>query len=371
MELDLLRPLYSAHDGTVPVVSVHLDTSRIDQDADKRLEVTWRDLRRSLQGEQGVDEATLEALDGAVGGAPHVTGPQGESLFAAGGRLLGAFTLTTPPPRSRAVVGAVADPLETVLDLDHQLPYVVVALDREGGDIDAYPAGAFDAATSRTYDGSTLHITRVRAGGPSMASYHRRSRNLWSENAAGVAEELAEAVNAVGAKVVFVGADPKALGVLREALAPHRLDAEVVDVGGGRGGEDALAALRADVDQALAAASLRSHQRAMDDYRTALGQGLAVHGIPAVSEAFARGSVRTLLLAADRAADPLKWSSRTAPQLVGSAPDALGEHRDAAFEAPAAALLLRAATATDAAFSELLPDTSADDGCAAVLRFAE
>ncbi|WP_037606115.1 baeRF2 domain-containing protein [Streptacidiphilus rugosus] len=364
MELDLLRPLYEAEG---PVVSVHLDTSRLDHDADKRLEVTWRDLRRELAA-QGADEPSLAALDAAVGGSPHVVGPQGESLFAAGGVLLGAFTLSEPPPRNRAVVRPLADPLETVLDLDHQLPYVVVALDREGGDIDAYPAGAFDAATSRTYDGSTLHISRVRGGGPSMASYHRRSVNLWTQNASGVAAEIAEAAQAVGARVVFVGGDPKALGVLRELLTAQKIDAEVVDVPGGRGGDDALAALREAVDARLAEASRRSHEDAMAAYREALAQQAAVHGLPAVADAFAPGNVRTLLLHADRGADPAKWGAGGDPKLIASSPDALGGHGPA-FEAPASTLLLRAATLTGATFSELLPGTLADDGAAALLRY--
>jgi hypothetical protein len=246
----------------------------------------------------------------------------------------------------------------------------MVALDREGGDIDAYPAGAFDPATSRTYDGSTLHISRVRGGGPSMASYHRRSVNLWTENAAGVAAEIADAVKAVDAQLVFVGGDPKALGALREQLASHRIDAAVEDVSGGRGRDDAPAALRAAVDEQLAAASHRSHEAAMDAYQEAIGRKLAVHGIPAAADAFALGNVRTLLLGADRAADPLKWGTRSDPKLIGSSPTALGEHEPAAFEAPASALLLRAAVLTDATFSELLPGSTADDGCAAVLRFA-
>lgn len=369
MELDLLRPLYDT-DTEGPVVSVHMDTSRTDQDADKRLEVTWRDLRRDLVV-QGVDESTLGVLDDAVGGSPHIVGPQGESLFAAQGKLLGAFTLSAPPARTRAVVQAVADPLETVLDLDHQVPYVVVALDREGGDIDAYPVGAFDAATSRTYDGSTLHITRVRGGGPSMASYHRRSVNLWTRNAQGVAAEIAEAVSAVDARVVFVGGDPKALGVLRELLPTHRIHVPLVDVSGGRGGEDAEAALRRSVDTELAAASDRIHEQAMEDYREALGRKLAVQGIPAVSDVFAVGNVHTLLLHSDRDADPLKWGTPGDPKLVASSPKALGEHESTAFQAPASSLLLRAATLTDAAFAEILPVAPVDDGCAAILRYGE
>ncbi|MFC5203126.1 baeRF2 domain-containing protein [Streptomyces kaempferi] len=363
MDLTLLRPLYTASD---PVVSVHIDTSREDQDADHRLEVGWRALRRDLE-QQGADERTLAVLDEKVGGSPHLVGPQGESLFAAGGRLLGAFTLSRPPARNRAVLAPLADPLETVLDLDHQLPYVMVALDREGADIDAFPAGATDPATSRTFSGSTLHITRVRAGGESMASYHRRTVNVWTKNAAGVAAEIDEACEAVGAALVLVGGDPKATAILREQLTARRHGVEVVEVPGGRGGEDAQVVLRAAVDKALQAASERSHAAALAEFESARAQGLAVHGIPAVSTALGEGRVATLLLGEDPAGDPLKWSSGAHPLLVASAPEAL-DGTAAAVEAPAGPLLLRAATMGGASFSEI-PAGIADDDVAAVLRF--
>jgi len=370
MDLDLLRPLYDGYDGpTARVVSVHLDTSREDQDADKRLELTWQQLRRDL-ATAGADEDTLTMLDAEVGASPHIVGPQGESLFAAEGRILGVFALSQPPAHSRAVIGPVADPLETVLDLDHQLPYVVIALDRVGGDIDGYQAGAYDPATRRTYDGTTLHLTRVRAGGPSMASYHRRTQNAWTENVAGVAAETAEAVDNVGAAVVFVGGDLKAVALLRDQLTSLRLDAEIVDVSGGRGGRDANAALRQSVDEALARASRASHERAMTAYTEALGQGGAVHGIHPVTEALAQGNVQTLLMTADRTHDPELWATLADAKVVGSAPEALGQHAGTAFSAPAAPLLIRAAVACGATFSELLPDVAADDGCAAVLRYS-
>jgi hypothetical protein len=367
MDLGLLRPLYAVP-ANAEVVTVHVDTSRQDQDADKRLELTWRDLRRMLE-EQGADEPSLTALDAEVGASPHIVGPQGESLFAADGQVLGAFALSRPPGRNRGLVGPLVDPLETVLDLDHQPAHVVVALDRAGGDIAAYPAGAFDPDSHRTYDGTTLHLTRVGAGGVSMASYHRRTVNAWTSNAAGVAREVVEAAADVDAALVFVGGDVKAVPLLREQLAAAGLDAEVVEVAGGRGGRHAEESLREAVDEALAHASTASHRKVMDGYGDALGEGRAVHGIPAVSEAFASGAVETLLLSADRAQDPMKWASPDDPRLIASAPEGLAAAAEGAFEAKAGVLMLRAATATDASFSELLPGTDADDGCAAILRY--
>ncbi|MET8212903.1 Vms1/Ankzf1 family peptidyl-tRNA hydrolase [Streptomyces sp. NPDC005373] len=365
MDLSFLRPLYEV---AGPVVSVHLDTSREDQDADKRIELVWQGLRRELAG-QGVDAATLDAVEAAVGGSPEIIGPQGESLFAAGGRLLSVHTLAAPPQVNRAVVGPVADVVETVLDRDRQLPHVVVALDRQGGEIDAYAVGAFDAARSRSFNGSTLHITRVKAGGPSKASYHRRTENVWDRNTAGVAEEIAQAVASVDAAVVFVGGDDKATAALRDQPALTVLNVAVVDVSGGRGGDDALASLRRSVDEALASASARAHAEAFEQYTAAAGTGTGISSIPAVADALAEGRVGTLLLAADRSNDPLQWSSADDPLRVTSSADALTGSPGDEFAMSAAALLLRAATLGDAAFTEILAGNDVPDGCAASLRY--
>lgn len=217
---------------------------------------------------------------------------------------------------------------------------------------------------------ATLHLTRVRAGGVSMGSYHRRSRNAWTDNAAGVAAEAVEAAHSVGADVVFVGGDAKAVPLLREELAALNLDADIVEVAGGRGGEDAVAALREAVDEALAHVSQTHHEQAMATYRDALGTGLAVHGLPAVTEALAEGNVERLLLSADRDDGRLLWAAREDGRLVGSTPQALGVQAEAAFQAQAGPLMLRAAAAGGAAFSELPPGVAADDGCAAILRYA-
>ncbi|MFG3042516.1 Vms1/Ankzf1 family peptidyl-tRNA hydrolase [Streptomyces sp. NPDC048330] len=365
MDLSFLRPLYEV---AGPVVSVHLDTTREDQDADKRIELVWNALRKELEA-KGVDAETLNVLGASVGGSPEIVGPQGESLYAAGGRLLAVYTLAAPPAANRAVVGPVADVLETVLDRDRQLPHVIVALDRQGGDIDGYAVGAFDAARSRSYNGSTLHITRVKAGGPSKASYHRRTENVWDSNTAGVAEEIARAVASVDAAVVFIGGDDKATAVLRDQPALSALDVTVVDVSGGRGGEDALASLRKSVDEALAEASARAHDAAFERFTAAVGTGAGISSIPAVTEALAEGRVQTLLLSADRSGDPLKWSSSENPMQVTSSAEGLDTTAGDGFSMPAGALLLRAATLSDADFTEIPADHNITDGCAASLRY--
>lgn len=364
MDLALLEPLYA---GDASVASVHLDTSRVTHDADKQIELRWRAARRSLS-EQGAEEADLAVLDDVVGGAPDLPGPQGEALFVSAGRLLGAFSLVEPPAADSARVLPVPDPLGVAIDRDHQLPHVVVAVDREGADVEAYPAAEHEPALRRTFNGSTLHITRVRAGAEAKASFHRRTVNLWTENTGQAADDVRAAMARVEAAVVLVAGDPKAVGLLREHLAARQPDGEVFYVEGGRTDSSARAALRASVDAAMHEVMTNRHRDVLARLEGELAGGRALQGIPAVKEALSEGRVETLLLAADRSEDPVLFASRRDPRALGTERAALGED-STAFSAPAATLLLRSAVLGGASFTEILPPTRCTDGVAAVLRY--
>ncbi|MFK4593518.1 baeRF2 domain-containing protein [Streptomyces pristinaespiralis] len=260
------------------------------------------------------------------------------------------------------------DPLGLVIDRDHQLPHVVVAVDREGGDVTAYPAAAHEPSMKRTFNGSTLHISRVKAGAEAQASFHRRSVNVWSENTEQAADDVREAAAGVEAAVVLVAGDPKAIGLLREHLTDQPPVGELVYVDGGRSDTSALAGLRASVDAAMREAMTARHRSVLDTLEAELAGGRALQGIPAVKEALAQGRVETLLLAADRSGDPVLHASRRDPQVLGTDPAALGDD-PTVFSAPAAPLLLRAAALGGAAFTEILPPARATDGVAALLRY--
>lgn len=367
MDLQFLRDLYTL-DG--PVVSVHLDTSREDQDADKRIDVEWRRMRRELSV-QGADEATLDAVEERLVMAPHVGGPQGEALFAEAGRgaVAQAHVMSAPPGANEARLLTIADPLELVIDRDHQVPYVLVAVDRQGADIDAFAVGEHDPATQHTFDGGTLHISKVRGGGISSGHYHRRTENLWDRNTREAAGFVADAMDAVGASLVLVGGDDKAAALLRDHLDVPSRDVEIETVSGGRADVGAIRSLRASADAAIEQAMQRSHEEVLTRFADSLGaDDRAVEGITAVEAALATGRVEVLLLAADRSHDPQLWGSRSDPMIVATDPTGLGT-AEGQFQAPAAALLLRAAAEGGAQFTELLEHTGACDGVGAILRF--
>lgn len=140
-----------------PIVSVPLATSRQDQRADKRIQIEWRILRQQLD-RQSADSRTLDVIEAEVEGTPEVLEPQGESLFAVGGNVIGTCTPAAPPPHAKALF-PVADAVETALDHDRRLPCIVVAIDRQG---DVWATNATGAADKIVATAEAVGAFRIR-----------------------------------------------------------------------------------------------------------------------------------------------------------------------------------------------------------------
>ncbi|MBV7650333.1 baeRF2 domain-containing protein [Streptomyces albidoflavus] len=375
MDLRSVVSLYeSAENLGAPVASVHLDTTHDDRLSATHIEHRWRALRDGL-AEHGCDEATLTVLDKAVGGVPDLPGPQGESVFAADGRLLGVHTLAAPPLRDQAALLPIPDALALVVDLDHQLPHVVVAVDEHGADVDAFPVSAEQPDTRRTFHGTTLHLAGLLADGPVTGVTRRRREGPWADVADQVAQDVLAAVGEVRARMVAVTGAPQALESLRDRLspafsAPGDIPPDLVLVTGGRpsGGDPAaLAALRRSVDAALHDATTARHRATLERFRGDLARHRAAEGVPDTATAFARGRATALLLAADRDHDPQLYASATDPRALATQAPAL-DGDPTAFAGQAGALLLRAAVAAGAEFSEILTPHQVPGGTGALLR---
>ncbi|GAB3440033.1 hypothetical protein GCM10027570_05050 [Streptomonospora sediminis] len=365
MDLKFLEPLYRA---AGPVASVYMDTTRATENAAHEIGLRWRGLREEL-AESGADEATLKALDSAAGGVTGIPGPQGEALFAADGELIAAYTLSRTPPQDRAALLPVPDPVELVSELDDGLPYVVVALDREGADVYAYPAYG-DLTEERHTSGANLHINKVPSGGWRQKHQQRHTEEVWFANAAEVADDVEEAIKSVQAAAVFVGGDERAAGKLREHLGERTTEMLIELSGGGRGDPDALADLRKSVEEGLRRTAVALRSGLMEDFAQDLNrEGRAVEGLTATCEALRSGQVSRLLLAGERSSEPVLWASASDPLEVADDRGRLTDPGEA-FEAPAGSLLLRAAQATSAAFTKLPSPSDARDGVGAFLRFS-
>ncbi|WP_114398778.1 baeRF2 domain-containing protein [Marinitenerispora sediminis] len=363
MDLRFLDALYT---GSGPMASVYLDASPTEDTA-KEVELRWRGLREEL-AEQGADAETLRALDGAVGESTGLPGPQGEALFARGGRVLAAHTLSRPPRRNHASWLPVPDPLDLVADLEEAMPYVVVAADRLGADVAAY--GRYGGlAEERSFSGGSLHVQKVRGGGMAHRRYQRRSEQLWDANAAEVAADVADAVAEVNAVAVFVGGDERALGKLRGHL-DERTRGLLVDLpGGGRADADAMASLRDAVQRRLEETAVLFRDTVVAEFRDEVGRaGRAVEGLEATMAALRAGQVRTLLLQADRPVEKELWAALDDPRQVAADRGALTDPGEA-VAGPASALLIRAAHAQGADLTLLPPADGESEDVGALLRF--
>ncbi|USY17055.1 hypothetical protein NE857_16935 [Nocardiopsis exhalans] len=382
MDLGFLRPLYES-DG--PVASVHLDTSRDTTDADKKIELRWRHLREELAA-LGTDEATLDVLEEAVGqGASRAYGDHGQALYASGGRLLGAHTLTEPPSQDRASFLPVPDTLPLAIDRGRRLPYVLVALDRIHAKVFAYTAQpthkpvmemeneGYDLQDIET-QGRLYPAQRGDAGGRRADT--NMAQELWKENTAQVAEMVREAVRKVDAKAIIVGGDNEAIAYLRDNLGPRQLTIPIKVVAGGRGGTDAEERLHETAEECLHEMIREERDQVFSDYQRKLAHDQAVKGTTSILPMLSEARVDTLLLGADRVNEPELWGSYYSPVLVDTSPKGLDDP-DAGFKAPASALMLRAAVMSDAGFTELPQteqsvDPDADGGttdAGATLRF--
>lgn len=361
MDLGFLRPLYNTD---APVASVHLDTSRQSTESDKEIELRWRHLRQHL-AELGTDRATLDALEEAVGeGSSRSYGTHGQSLFASRGQLLDTHTLAMPPHSDSATFMPVPDPLPLVVDRGRHIPYVLVALDRVNAKIVGYTdQPAQGPALHETPTGQTMHNLDGPLGrsGPGQrrglggrGSAKHAAQQMWRENTADFAEHVREAVRAVDAKIILVGGDEEAITYLRQNLGPRQLSIPIRIIAGGRGGQAAQERLHQAAEHALADFILDEHTQALNDYQQKLANDQAVEGTRQATHMLTEARVQTLMLGAQRQDESELYASLHQPVLVAQDPAELGQPDQEVFTAPASALMLRSAVASDASFTELL-----------------
>ncbi len=160
MNLSFLRPL---HDRPGPWVSVYLDATRASENADHEVHLRWQALRERL-GEQGADQATVDAVGAAVNDHDYQPGRYGLAIFASAGEVALLETLSAPPPADEAHHGPVPHTMPLLAQRGEDVPYVRVLADRTGADLQALSVGG--APRRRTVRGSEqFPLRKVHPGG--------------------------------------------------------------------------------------------------------------------------------------------------------------------------------------------------------------
>ncbi|MBR8741199.1 Vms1/Ankzf1 family peptidyl-tRNA hydrolase [Nocardiopsis sp. MG754419] len=366
MDLTFLQPLY---DRPAPMASLFINVSRDSEDAEHAIRLRW-DQARSALAEEGVPEATLAAMDGAVGRTEGVPGPHGQVVYAAGDEVVHDAVVARHPQDFEVSVGRFPDPLPYMVADHRRVPHVLAVVDSIGADVTAEYADG--RTVVRRVDGDDKPVHKVREGGYHHNQMQRAADERVDQNTGLIAETVARLADAGGAEIVAIAGDPQVRGLVADHL-PEHLKTKVADL---EAGSRAPGAENSPVDEELAERLRVVSEEHVRESLDALGRGradgTAVEGMGAVVSALQRGQVETLLWNDDLAGADRPLHVGPSGEQVSTDERRLKdmgvtEH----WTEPARSALTRAAATTGAGL-ELVPVEEArfDEGIAAVLRFA-
>lgn len=348
MKLHFLDPLY-AQPG--PVASVFLDTSRDLDEPDRALDLRWRHLRDSLLAHDA-DQATVDAIEGAVGSDRAIAGRHGQAIFAAHGRIVLAECVPEPPSRDSARYGIVPDALPLALQHAPDIPYAVVAIRRvhvpdAGGDEELevdWEAGRWPMSS----------VAPARAYGPTR----RIPLDDWPTAAERLLAELRDSVETEGTEVIVVSGDPWAANVLKRS-APRKLADRFTRLKNGDDHRQATgrALLEAELDQLFADRLPDGDLRRLDAFRARRTRHRDdTEGIAATVEALQRGQAQALVLTPSGLPERHLWVGAAPTDLALTGEDLSAFGVDYYWEEPVGPALLRAAAGTQAELIAVPPE---------------
>ncbi|WP_228973694.1 Vms1/Ankzf1 family peptidyl-tRNA hydrolase [Streptomyces sp. DH12] len=301
MQLAFLTSLY---DRPGPWASVYLDTSWRDESAEWRQELTARNACEELSA-QGCDEATERALHEALSRWPRPSGEVGRAVFAARGEVVLDLPLAARPLAPTQASWSALPRLGPLIDLAAGDPVCLVAyIDRVGADLELRsPVGAVPAGQ---VEGRDWPVHRTASGAWSERHFQLSVENTWEENAAKIADAVADTAEDLGADLVVLAGDPRERRSVHERL-PVGLKADVVESEhGGRAAGASRERLDEDVRAAKEAFLRRTAEQELDRFRAARAPegaspagAAACEGVPALVEAAREHRIAELLIRPD------------------------------------------------------------------------
>jgi hypothetical protein len=368
MNLGFLRPLF---ERPGPWVTVYLDATRASATGDHEVALRWRALRDKLT-EQGADAATLDAVAAAVEEHPFQPGRYGLAVFATAGEVALLEEMPAPPAADEAHLGPLPHAMPLLAQRGENVPYVRVLADRTGADLEGISAGA--APRRRTVTGSeTFPLRKVHPGGWSHRRYQQAVEESWKRNADDVSAAATDLADALGAEIIVVGGDVRAVQTFAGRL-PKRWQDRLVqtDAGARHAGADE-AALDDVTIQAVADVADRHTREAIERYEAQRGDDTAGTGLADVVTRLQRGQVDTVLLVNDPSSTDELWIAPDDPTLVATDQELL---RQSGVPNPtrvrADAALVRAIAGTGAELVLVEPEeVRLEHGIGGVLRYAD
>ncbi|GAA3368213.1 hypothetical protein GCM10020367_05650 [Streptomyces sannanensis] len=360
MRLSFLEPLY-AEPG--PFASVYLDTSRDVQHPERAIALRWRRLRDVL-ARQGIDRASLTAMEQVVGADTEVPGTHGQAIFAAHGTLVFDGELPVPPTHDSARYGTLPDAMPLVAQHVPEIPYLAAVVHYSGLPTAETVGWVTVEAETGVWPASTVT--------PGERLHQRVPVGEWHRSAVRLGHRLDQWARRDHADAVVLGGDDWACNVLARRL-PERLHHRVVRVGGPTPTDTGRALLEPQLDSVFRGHMARHDWALVEKFIARRARdGAMAEGLAATVAALQRGQVSALLLNHPPESSLRLWAGPEPTQLALTEEELSSFGVRAPHEERAEEALVRALVGTGAELvvvpEQVLP---LQDGVGALLRYTD
>lgn len=330
-----------------PVSVVYTDASGDQENPGRFAELRARGIAARLE-DRGAPHADIETIEEVLSRTTGAPSPVSRFLVVREGRLLVDELLAGEPVvPDRVAFGPVPDVTPLLRHRPADVLFVVAEVQRDAATVSVRRTARVDALAEEHLEGREDAVHKVPSGGWSQQRYQRHTEEVWRQNEADVAAQIASLVAEHSPAFVVVGGDVRAVEKLQGELtepAASLTTTVVANVAPEGSSDDAL---EAEIDRLVEQQVERERAAALDLLRAGgPGSRTSATGVGEVVAALQQSQVDILLLGGPSAADESVLALDAAPW-VATAPEQ-------AFDAtvlgsvPADLGLARAALLTDA-----------------------
>jgi hypothetical protein len=349
-----------------PFLTVYLTTEPGENAAQHTAE-RWKALRQEAETD-GVPNEALEAVEPLLRDA-HKGARCLCVVTDSTGRIRHQSQHPDPPTQDLHRWGPIPSLVPVVEWRQSSPPHVIVLIDRVGADIVAFEAfGGRDFQLA--VEGEEDTVRKVAPGGWSQRRYQQRAENTWEANAKEVADKVARIVNKIGARLVVLAGDVRAVQLMRESL-PSEVNALVRKVDGSRHPDGSVDAVSDAAVKLVATVVAEDTAALLAKFREEVGQhDRAANGPEEVVAALEAGQVEVLLVHDDPGDERTAWIGPEPFHIALDAKDLKAMGVDSPTEVRLVDALLRAAAGTSATVRVVPSATVLDGGAGAILRWS-
>lgn len=348
--------------------SVYYDSSHDTENAAKRLELTWREMREDLE-RQGAPAPTLAAIEDAVLRGTHPVGKRGRGLIAAGDEILVDSELVQAPPRSVTRWSSLPYLIPLI---EHAVPavaHVIAKVDRVGADVTGIDRHGH-VVDQHTVTGYERPVHQVEQQGQPYRPHNREHvEETVKQNLTKVADDVGTLASKIGASLVVLAGEVKGrVALLNQLPEPARSIAVDVESGSRHAGADEER-LHEHIRELLDGQARSRSVTVIERFRAEAGrgaEGLAVQGLDGTCAALREANVQSLLIGPDSGQEV--FAGRDPIEIATDAEQLLSLGIGSLEQRPAEEALPFAAIAVGADLVHAGQELALTDGFGALLR---